>query len=104
MASWKRAGWIVSARFDRASSARYNSHAHTSHGLDQYLIQDGGLSVRPRQDRATINQSIHESILASGNRLRIPSGEALSPIAGDRTVNDRAAINAFPGVENEEEV
>lgn len=39
-----------------------------------------------------------------GNRLRIFRGQALASIAGNRTVNDSAAIDALPGVENEEEV
>lgn len=63
--------------------------------------RDDGRLVRshqPGHDRP------HGSILADGNRLRIFRGQALASIAGDRTINDRTAVDALPGVENEEEV
>ncbi len=36
--------------------------------------------------------------------LRVACGQTLPPIVGNRAVDDRAAVNALPGVENEEEV
>ena len=36
--------------------------------------------------------------------LSIMSDEALSSVVGNRTVNDGSAIQAFPGVEDQEEV
>jgi len=43
-------------------------------------------------------------VLARCDRLRIPCGETLPPIVGNGTVYDGAAVNAFPRVEDEEEI
>ena len=42
--------------------------------------------------------------LASGDRVRFSSREALSAIVGNRAVNNGSAINAFPCVEDEKKV
>ena len=43
--------------------------------------------------------------LASGERLSLWLGcKALSPICANGTVQDRTAVNAFPGIKDEEEV
>jgi hypothetical protein len=36
--------------------------------------------------------------------LGIPGGQTLSSIVGNRAIDDRTAVDAFPGVENEEEI
>ena len=38
------------------------------------------------------------------NRLLFEFGQAPPFVGGNRPVDDRAAINAFPGIEDEEEV
>lgn len=42
--------------------------------------------------------------LAGRHRLCFASGEALSAIGRNRSVNDGATVNAFPSVENEKEI
>ena len=42
--------------------------------------------------------------LASRHRLRFASGQALSSISRNRSVDDGATVNAFPRVENEKEI
>ncbi len=42
--------------------------------------------------------------LASRNRLSFASGEALSSIGRNGSVNDGATVNALPGVENEKKI
>ena len=42
--------------------------------------------------------------LARGNGLWLSCCQTLSPIVGDRTIDDGATINTFPGVENEKEI
>lgn len=42
--------------------------------------------------------------LPGRNCLGISCGQALSPIIGDSPINDGTAIDALPGVENEEEI
>lgn len=42
--------------------------------------------------------------LPSGNGLRLPRCQALSAIVGDGAINDRAAIDTLPCVENEKEI
>jgi hypothetical protein len=38
------------------------------------------------------------------NFFRGYGGEAVSPIIGDRSIDDRSAIDTFPGIEGQEEV
>jgi hypothetical protein len=38
------------------------------------------------------------------NFFRGYGGEAVSPIIGDRPIDDRSAIDTFPGIEGQEEV
>ena len=42
--------------------------------------------------------------LARGNGLRFSCRQTLSPIVGNRTIDDGAAVNALPGIENEKEI
>lgn len=42
--------------------------------------------------------------LAGRNRLRFTCGEALSPIRRNRPIDDRATVDALPGVKNEKEI
>jgi hypothetical protein len=59
-----------------------------------------GLSIT----RPTTEQSREVVDLASCNRLSFAGSEALSPIRRNRPIDDGAAVNAFPGVENKEEI
>lgn len=43
-------------------------------------------------------------VLACRDGLRLPRSEALPTIVGNRAVDDGAAVNALPGVEDEEEI
>jgi len=43
-------------------------------------------------------------VLARGDWLRVSRGETLPSIVGNCPVDDGAAVNAFPGVEDEEEI
>jgi hypothetical protein len=38
------------------------------------------------------------------NFFRGFGGEAVSPIIGDRSIDDRSAVDTFPGIEGQEEV
>src|SRR5437773_2680905 len=42
--------------------------------------------------------------LASSDRLGVKRREALPPVHRNRSIDDRATVNAFPGIEDEEEV
>ena len=42
--------------------------------------------------------------LARGNGLRLSCCQTLSPVVGNRAIDDGATINALPGVENEKEI
>lgn len=53
------------------------------------------MPVRPSKSRLS---------LTSGDGLRLSSCKALASIIGDRPVNNRAAVNTFPCVENEEKI
>jgi hypothetical protein len=37
-------------------------------------------------------------------RLGIPGGQAFAPVVGNRTIDDGAAVDAFPRVEDQKEV
>lgn len=54
--------------------------------------------------RRTGRERINERSLVGRHRVIVPRSQALSSIIGDCAIDDRAAVNAFPGVENEEEV
>ena len=41
---------------------------------------------------------------ARGNRLVVKFSQTPSLVGGNRSVDDRSAVNAFPGIENEKEV
>ena len=41
---------------------------------------------------------------SGGNRLLFEFGQTSPFVGGNRAVDDRAAIDAFPGIEDEEEV
>ena len=43
-------------------------------------------------------------LLACRDGLRLPRSETLPTIVGNRAVDDGAAVNALPGVEDEEEI
>lgn len=47
---------------------------------------------------------VFRATLPSGDGLGLARGEALSTIVGDGAIDDGAAVDAFPGVENEEEI
>lgn len=42
--------------------------------------------------------------LASGDGLGLRRGKAVPPVGGNRPIDDGTAIDAFPGIEDEEEV
>ena len=43
-------------------------------------------------------------VLPRGDWLRVSRGETLPSIVGNCAVDDGAAVNAFPGIEDEEEI
>jgi hypothetical protein len=47
---------------------------------------------------------IGSTLLAHGNGLGLSGSQTLSAIVGNGAVDDGAAINAFPGIEDEKEI
>lgn len=58
----------------------------------------------PHTTTPHIEQSGQTAGLTGCDRLSFASGEALSPIGRNGSIDDGSAINTLPGVENEEEV
>lgn len=73
------------------------------------LAYDRRVCVHPIRRRGSpvhsrIGRVRNVAILASGNRLGVPCCQTLSAIAGDRPIDDRAAVDTLPRVENEKEI
>lgn len=60
-------------------------------------------TARANSDGRRRNKEVLTSC-CSRRGLAVPSRQALTPIVGNGAVDDRAAIDAFPGVENQKEV
>lgn len=88
------------ARFDAQKEARYNRATPRlgSRGLRRWPIPGSS------HHHITLRTERSSAELAGRNRLSVASGEALPAIGRNRSVDDGAAVNALPGVENEEEV
>lgn len=60
-------------------------------------------SATTRPERQVVVRS-PRSVLACRDWLRLARGETLPSVVGNRAVDNGAAVNALPGVENEEEI
>ena len=87
-------------RFDAQKEARYNRATPIlgSRGLRRWPILGRHTTPSHRANRARAPR------LAGRHRLSVASGEALSTIGRNGSVDDGSAVDAFPGVENEKEI
>jgi hypothetical protein len=65
-------------------------------------VVSGGISDDPEEHQMVVGSS--RNVLPCRDRLRIARSETLPSVVGNRAVDDGAAVNAFPGVEDEEEI
>ena len=110
--------WRRSYRSPRMSNRLLICGRVPAHSFDRTEVEDYNVvtfeyqSKGERGDRAQTATSLAGSNvdldktcnLASRYRVRFTSCEALSAIVGNRTINDGAAINTFPCIEDQKKI
>jgi len=82
-------------------------HDDSMEGWEKSLA--GSFEARSRTPGARARNASGRSARGTGrlrrlHRLGLAGGQALAPVVGDRAINDGAAVDAFPSVEDQKEI